>query len=100
MRSVIGPPDREGCWGYVRSARPFPDNQRITDLACLLNAEIPTHDPWAGEYRYELAGFSSFRVGSAGPDGQWTHARLASYEDGAGMGDDIVAERGIVLGRN
>jgi len=84
-------------WGHVRSARPFPDNQRITDLARLLNAQIPTHDPWGGEYRYELAGFSSFRVGSAGPDGEWTHGRLASYENGANMGDDIVTEHGTFL---
>jgi hypothetical protein len=87
-------------WEHVRSAQPFPENQSVTHLAQMLGSPIPTHDPWGQEYRYELAGFSSFRVGSAGPDSRWTHARLASYEDAADMGDDVVSEHGTLLRPN
>ena len=81
----------------VGTHRDYPPSQRIEGVMHSLRIGIPTEDPWGGAYRYARTGHS-FRVGSAGPDGEWTWRDLGAYDADGKFGDDIIVVRGEVLG--
>lgn len=82
---------------YATGAQFYPRSQIAPHLARAIHADIPTIDPWGNPYVYQRHEAKAFRVGSAGPDGEWTHGRLSDYREGSAIGDDLVLERGKVL---